>query len=90
MLCRQIEVAIMSLLNRVKAHNRQGMRPHFLTFCTKATFKGQVERSKQRWPFKRGQLYNKAEQKGNCTTIQFVVCLLLANYIIERLVVSKG
>ena len=40
MLCRQIEVAIMSLLNRVKAHNRQGMRPHFLTFCTKATFKG--------------------------------------------------
>ena len=31
---------MMSVLNRVKGHNRQGMRPHFLTFCTKATFKG--------------------------------------------------
>ena len=71
----------------VKGHNRQGMRPHFLTFCTKATFKGRGAVA-----FQKGQqLYNKAEQKGNCTTIQLLCSApSLANYIIERLRLMIG
>ena len=59
--------------NRVKGHNRPWMRPYFLTFCTK----GRRRRAEQFWPFSKGQssLYNKAEQKGNCTTIHTVCCV---------------
>ena len=56
-----------------KGHNRPWMRPYFLTFCTK----GHRRRAEQFWPFSKGQssLYNKAEQKGNCTTIHTVCCV---------------